>query len=118
MRANERRALIRNAKKGLIRKDVLEEFNKLSEAKRKKLVSSHNRPILLEMSPGDFHKIVINPALPMNQFFSFLVEKFGRELGLKLLSCFLFSNLKGKEQEKWIRRSDRVRKELSKKAKG
>jgi hypothetical protein len=118
MRANERRALIRNAKKGLIRKDVLEEFNKLSEAKRKKLVSSHNRPILLEMSPGDVHKIVINPALPMNQFFSFLVEKFGRELGLKLLSCFMFSNLKGKEQEKWIRRSDRVRKELSKKAKG
>ena len=116
MDSREKRSLIRNAKKGLVREDVLNEFSKLSEKERRKLVSDHCRPICVEMSPGKFQEIVISPAKKENQFFAFLSQKFGRELGPKLMTCLIFSDLAGKEQEKWIRRSDRVMKSINRKS--
>ena len=75
-----------HARNGEVEEALKQKWEKLTEKERQDLVRKHTSPLLL-----DEKLLAFNPKERDNQFACFLMDIYGKNLGLILMSTLLFS---------------------------
>jgi hypothetical protein len=109
--SKEQLRILSKAKQGRIPNKDWMHFQALLLSDKKELVKKELGPITIVDDRFDGREdksetYFFNPDLGPNQLFSFIIDRYGHDFGLMIITRLMFSNLSNKKKDIWIRHCD------------